>query len=234
MANWSPWWRHQTESFSALLACCVGNSQVTGEFPTQRPVTWSFDVFFDLRLNRGLSKQSWGWWFEMPSQSFWCHSNDTQQKTMKCIYSFTEKSSCQNNKTHYASEVTNIWKWPFGFFFFILFKFIEVHEMSSKMIYFFTGILYQSNLQKGSGFCSNIQFSWMIQSSSTWWDWCILPHYSHSTVWKWQWHFECWVIVPGYITTLKLRQNGCHFAGDIFKKHIHEWKWWNLEWVDLM
>ena len=21
------------------------------EFPTQRPVTWSFDVFFDLRLN---------------------------------------------------------------------------------------------------------------------------------------------------------------------------------------
>ena len=28
-----------------------------GEFPTQRPVTWSFDVFFDLRLNKRLSKQ---------------------------------------------------------------------------------------------------------------------------------------------------------------------------------
>ena len=34
-----------------------------GEFPTQRPVTRSFDVFFDLRLNKRLSKQSWGWWF---------------------------------------------------------------------------------------------------------------------------------------------------------------------------
>ena len=37
-----------------------------GEFPTQRPVTRSFDVFFDLRLNKRLSKQPWGWWFETP------------------------------------------------------------------------------------------------------------------------------------------------------------------------
>ena len=40
-----------------------------GEFPTQRPVTRSFDVFFDLRLNKRLSKQPWGWWFETPSWS---------------------------------------------------------------------------------------------------------------------------------------------------------------------
>ena len=40
-----------------------------GEFPAQRPVTWSFDGFFDLGLNKWLSKQSWGWWFEMPSRS---------------------------------------------------------------------------------------------------------------------------------------------------------------------
>ena len=32
-----------------------------GEFPAQRPVTRSFDVFFDLRLNKPLSKQWWGW-----------------------------------------------------------------------------------------------------------------------------------------------------------------------------
>ena len=38
-----------------------------GEFPTQRPVTRSFDVFFDLRLNKRLSKQPWGWWFETSS-----------------------------------------------------------------------------------------------------------------------------------------------------------------------
>ena len=36
------------EIFSALLAFCAGNSTVTGEFPTQRAVTRSFDVFFDL------------------------------------------------------------------------------------------------------------------------------------------------------------------------------------------
>ena len=39
-----PWWRHQLETISALLAFCAGNSPVTGEFPAQRPVTRSFDV----------------------------------------------------------------------------------------------------------------------------------------------------------------------------------------------
>ena len=46
-----------------------------GEFPTQRSVTRSFDVFFDLRLNKRLSKQPWGWWFEMPSWSLWRQCN---------------------------------------------------------------------------------------------------------------------------------------------------------------
>ena len=40
----SSWRRHQMETFSALLDYCVGNSPVTGEFPSQRPVTRSFDV----------------------------------------------------------------------------------------------------------------------------------------------------------------------------------------------
>ena len=61
------WWRHQMEAFSALLAICVGNSPVTGGFPTQRPVTRSFDVFFYLRQVKRLSKRWWGWWFETPS-----------------------------------------------------------------------------------------------------------------------------------------------------------------------
>ena len=42
-----------------------------GEFPAQRPVTRSVDVFFGLRLNKRLSKQSWGWWFKMTSRPFW-------------------------------------------------------------------------------------------------------------------------------------------------------------------
>ena len=64
MSSFQPWWRHQMETFSALLALCAGNSPVSGEFPSQRPVTQSFDVFFDLCPNRQLSKQSWGWWFD--------------------------------------------------------------------------------------------------------------------------------------------------------------------------
>ena len=43
-----PWWPHQMEIFSALLALCAGNSSVTGKSPPQRPVTRSFDVFYDL------------------------------------------------------------------------------------------------------------------------------------------------------------------------------------------
>ena len=70
-----PWWRHQMETFSALLAICAGNSPVPGEFPAQRPVTQSFDAFFDLRLNKWLSKQSRGWWFETLSWSLWRHWN---------------------------------------------------------------------------------------------------------------------------------------------------------------
>ena len=63
------------ETLSAFLAICAGNSPVPGEIPTQRPVTRSFDVFFDLRPNKRLSKQWWGWWFEMPSCPLWCHWN---------------------------------------------------------------------------------------------------------------------------------------------------------------
>ena len=46
-----------------------------GEFPAQRPVTRSFDVFFDLRLNKRLCKQPWGWWFERLSRPLWRHCN---------------------------------------------------------------------------------------------------------------------------------------------------------------
>ena len=64
------------ETFSALLTICAGNSPVTGEFPSQRPVARSFDIFFDLCLNKQLSKRPWGWWFEMPSHPLWRHCND--------------------------------------------------------------------------------------------------------------------------------------------------------------
>ena len=66
------WWRHQMETIFVLLALCAGNPPVSGEFPAQRR---SFDVFFDLRLNKPLSKQSLGWWFETPSRPLQSHCN---------------------------------------------------------------------------------------------------------------------------------------------------------------
>ena len=66
---------HSTETYSALLTICAGNSPIPGEFPVQRSVTRSFDVFFDLRLNKRLSKQWWGWWFETLSHPLWRHRN---------------------------------------------------------------------------------------------------------------------------------------------------------------
>ena len=69
------WWRHQMETFSALLALCAGNSPVTFDFHSLRPVTRRFDAFFNLRLNIQLSKQSWDWWLDTPSCSLWRHCN---------------------------------------------------------------------------------------------------------------------------------------------------------------
>ena len=66
------------ETFSALLAICAGNSPFSGEFPAQRPVTRSFGDFFDLRSNKRLSKQLWGWWFETHSPPLWRHSNGSR------------------------------------------------------------------------------------------------------------------------------------------------------------
>ena len=53
----------------------AGDFPATDEFPSQRPVTRSCDVFFYLRLNKRSSEHSWGWWFETPSCPLCGHSN---------------------------------------------------------------------------------------------------------------------------------------------------------------
>ena len=75
--NMKTWWRYQIETFATLLAICAGNSPGTGEFHTQRQVTRSFDVFFDLHLNKRLSKPSRGSWFETLSRPSWRHCNES-------------------------------------------------------------------------------------------------------------------------------------------------------------
>ena len=76
VSKWNiSWWRHQMESFSALLDLCAGNSPVNGKFPAQRLMTRSFDVLFDLRVTNRLSKQSEDWWFDRPLHPLWRHFN---------------------------------------------------------------------------------------------------------------------------------------------------------------
>ena len=74
--SFSTWWRHQMEAFSSLLALCAGNSPVTSKFPSQRPVTRSFDVFLWSTQSKRLSKRSRRRWFEMPSRSLWRHCTE--------------------------------------------------------------------------------------------------------------------------------------------------------------
>ena len=95
-------------TFSALLALCAGNSPVTGEFPTQRPVTRSFNVFFDIRLNKRLSKQSWGWWFETPSSPLWRHRNDIYSlylDSQKTPHSSPSQGVCVNNHREISTMI---------------------------------------------------------------------------------------------------------------------------------
>ena len=96
------------ETFSALLALCAGNSPVPGEFPAQRPVTRSFYVFFDLRLNKWLSKQSWGWWFETLSCPLWRHRNDYPVYGRQHFAEFTTSWGAKGQSSYKSNQSTNI------------------------------------------------------------------------------------------------------------------------------
>ena len=107
--NHFPCWRHQMKLFSALLAICAGNSPIAGEFPRQRPVTRSFDVFFDLRLNNRLSKQSWGWWFETLSRPLWRHCNALTSQVDSWMHFHV---GCACNKTGISQMSNTAWFIP--------------------------------------------------------------------------------------------------------------------------
>ena len=108
--TYKAWCRHQMETFSALLAICAGNSPVPGEVPPQKPVTRSFDVFFDLHLNKRLSKQSWCWWFETLSRPLWRHCNGiwTKQVSRKHLV-FELRHEKHAHKSVYTLKIYNPW-----------------------------------------------------------------------------------------------------------------------------
>ena len=80
MQLWKSMMTSSNGSILRVTGPLCGEFTGPGEFPAQRPVTRSFDVFFDLRLNKRLSKQPWGWWFETSSGSLWCHCNALKDK----------------------------------------------------------------------------------------------------------------------------------------------------------
>ena len=77
-----------------------------GEVPTQRPVTRSFDIFFDLRLNKRLSKQPWDWWFETPSWSLWHQCNGVKIKGSRRKWLEVKKEK---------RSTTGLNSWPLSF-----------------------------------------------------------------------------------------------------------------------
>ena len=76
--------------------------------PSQRPVTRSFDVFFDQRMYKRLSKQLWCWWFETPSWSLWRHRNEYRAQHVKLTFP-------QHRKFHFdeflSLDAPKILKW---------------------------------------------------------------------------------------------------------------------------
>ena len=90
--------------FRATGPLC-GEFTGSGEFHTQRPVTRSFGVFFDLRLNKRLSKQLWGWWFETPAWSLWRHRNGA--RISATIMIMWPVSAYQG----YSNVTKRSWKW---------------------------------------------------------------------------------------------------------------------------
>ena len=94
------WWCWKREVVLVMMTSSNGNIfRVTGhlcgeftgpgEFPAQRPVTRIFDVFFDLSLNKRLSKQSKGWWFETQSRPLWRHCNVGRMDTGFIYHTWT-------------------------------------------------------------------------------------------------------------------------------------------------
>ena len=93
------WWRHFPRYIFRVTGHLCGEFPGPGEFPAQRQVTRSFVAFFDLRLNKWLSKQSRGEWFETLSCPLWRHSIDVW------VFSCAYLMCAQDDSTH-------VFNWP--------------------------------------------------------------------------------------------------------------------------
>ena len=121
-------------NISALIALCEGNPPVSVGFPSQRPVTRGFDVFFDLGLNKQLSKHLRIQWFETPLRSLQRHCNvlseqsllkwvlvtPTQHNTSGAWFSLSifKSSKSQQHLVRHLSKKSRIvsWKREYAFY----------------------------------------------------------------------------------------------------------------------
>ena len=124
------WWRHQMETFSALLAICAKNSPVTCEFPAKRPVTRSFSLICawmniheagDLRRHRAhydvivMSVTSLWWWGDRTWPSCFCIRNSFQTgilrwhhiETIMALFQYKDRLS-EYEHCHYEDK-TVLW-----------------------------------------------------------------------------------------------------------------------------
>ena len=93
---------------TALYDLCEGNPLVAGGFPSQRPMTRSFDAFFDLHPSKRSSKQSGLWWFERPSPELWRHCND---ETLGCMYIKTVYSDSLDRFRFIITHIFRLLHW---------------------------------------------------------------------------------------------------------------------------
>ena len=91
--------------FSRYWPFCGENHQS----PVNRLVTRRSDVFFDLRLNKRLSTQSWGWWLNKPSHSLWRHCNEVEKgPTLPWMLSNPHRNACVNYFLLYTFVKRNV------------------------------------------------------------------------------------------------------------------------------
>ena len=81
------WWRHQMEAFPRHWPFVRGIHRSPVNSPHKGQWRGALMLYFVLHLNKRLSKQSWGWWFETPSRPLWRHCNIAKETwKMMSIY----------------------------------------------------------------------------------------------------------------------------------------------------
>ena len=126
---------------------CSHSGTARVELVVAQPVTRSFGIFFDLRLNQQLSKQWRRWWFETPSHSLWCQCNAHR------LWHFKKQLFCWAHILAREFSCGHVWR----------------HEVSIWLIV-------SSPLSKEFSLVP-IQCSYYIQSTAMFFRWCrlILP-----------------------------------------------------------